>query len=30
MENTLYYGDNLEIPKRYVPDDSVDLVYKEE
>ena len=27
MENTLYYGDNLDILKRYVPDESVDLVY---
>ncbi len=26
-ENTLYYGDNLEIMQRYLPDDSVDLVY---
>ncbi len=27
MENVLYFGDNLEIMRRYVPDDSVDLVY---
>ena len=27
MENTLYYGDNLDILKRYVKDESVDLVY---
>jgi len=27
MENTLYYGDNLDIPKRYVNDESVDLIY---
>ncbi|MCG2815407.1 MAG: restriction endonuclease [Candidatus Aminicenantes bacterium] len=27
MENTLYYGDNLDILKRYVPDESIDLVY---
>ena len=27
MENTLYYGDNLDIMKRYVPDESIDLVY---
>lgn len=27
MANTLYYGDNLDIMRRYVPDDSVDLVY---
>ena len=26
-DNTLYYGDNLEILPRYVPDASVDLVY---
>lgn len=25
--NTLYYGDNLEILRRYIPDESVDLVY---
>ena len=24
---TLYYGDNLDILKRYIRDDSVDLVY---
>jgi DNA modification methylase len=27
MDNTLYYGDNLDILKRYIPDESVDLVY---
>jgi len=27
MENTLYYGDNLEILRRYISDESVDLVY---
>lgn len=27
MEDTLYYGDNLDILKRYIPDESVDLVY---
>ena len=27
MTNTLYYGDNLDILRRYVPDESVDLVY---
>jgi DNA modification methylase len=27
MENTLYYGDNLDILKRYIPEESVDLVY---
>ena len=26
-KNTLYYGDNLEILRRYVKDESVDLVY---
>jgi len=25
--NTLYYGDNLEILRRYIPDESVDLIY---
>jgi len=27
MENTLYYGDNLDILRRYIPDNSIDLVY---
>ena len=27
MTNTLYYGDNLEIMRQYVPDESVELVY---
>ncbi len=27
MENTLYYGDNLDILRRYIPDEFVDLVY---
>ena len=27
MTNTLYYGDNLEILRQYVPEESVDLVY---
>ncbi len=27
MGNVLYFGDNLDIMRRYVPDDSVDLVY---
>ncbi len=29
MENTLYYGDNLDIlsSPKYIPDDSVDLIY---
>jgi hypothetical protein len=26
-ENTLYYGDNLDILREYVPDESVDLIY---
>ncbi|HEY8666869.1 MAG TPA: hypothetical protein VIL86_09400 [Tepidisphaeraceae bacterium] len=26
-ENTLYYGDNLDILRRYVEDESVDLIY---
>ena len=25
--NTLYYGDNLEIMRRYLEDESVDLIY---
>ncbi|GAG15572.1 unnamed protein product [marine sediment metagenome] len=25
--NTLYYGDNLDILREYVPDQSVDLTY---
>jgi len=27
MENTLYYGDNLDILSRYVKDETVDLIY---
>jgi DNA modification methylase len=27
LENLLYYGDNLDILRRHVPDESVDLVY---
>ena len=27
MENTLYYGDNLDILRRYIKDDSIDLIY---
>ncbi len=27
MTNTLYYGDNLEILRQHVPDESVDLIY---
>ena len=26
-ENTLYYGDNLEVLREHVPDESVDLIY---
>ena len=26
-ENVLYYGDNLEILRRYIKDESVDLVH---
>jgi site-specific DNA-methyltransferase (adenine-specific) len=25
--NVLYYGDNLEILRKYIPDSSIDLVY---
>jgi len=27
MENTLYYGDNLEILREYIEDNSIDLIY---
>ena len=27
MPNTLYYGDNLNVLREYVPDESVDLIY---
>jgi DNA modification methylase len=27
MENALYYGDNLDILKRYIADETIDLVY---
>ena len=27
MENTLYYGDNLEVLRHYIPDESIDLIY---
>ncbi len=27
MGNTLYYGDNLDVLRRYVKDETVDLVY---
>ena len=26
-KNTLYYGDNLDILRRYIEDESVDLIY---
>ena len=25
--NVLYYGDNLEILRRHIPDDAIDLIY---
>jgi len=25
--NTLYYGDNLDILRRYIDDESIDLIY---
>ena len=27
MPNTLYYGDNLDILRQHVPNESVDLIY---
>jgi len=27
MDDTLYYGDNLDVLRKYIPDDSVDLIY---
>ncbi len=27
IKNTLYYGDNLEILRRYIDDESIDLIY---
>jgi DNA modification methylase len=27
FQNTLYYGDNLDVLKRYLKDESVDLIY---
>lgn len=27
VENTLYYGDNLDVLRRYIKDESVDLIY---
>ena len=26
-QNTLYYGDNLDILRRYIKDETVDLIY---
>ncbi len=26
-KNTLYYGDNLDIFRRYIKDDTIDLIY---
>jgi len=26
-QNTLFYGDNLQILREYIPDESVDLIY---
>lgn len=27
QQNTLYYGDNLEILRDYIPNESIDLIY---
>lgn len=27
MQNTLYYGENLEILREYIKDESLDLIY---
>jgi len=27
MKNTLYYGDNLDVLRKYIPDNSIDLIY---
>ena len=27
LDHTLYYGDNLEILCKYLPDESIDLIY---
>ena len=27
MPNALYYGDNLQILREHIPDESVDLIY---
>lgn len=26
-QNTLFYGDNLQILREYIPDESIDLIY---
>ncbi len=28
IENTLFYGDNLDILREYIPDESIDLTHK--
>ena len=27
LENALYYGDNLDVLRRYLKDESIDLIY---
>jgi len=27
MKNTLYHGDNLDVLREHIPDESVDLIY---
>ena len=27
MQNKLYFGDNLDILRRHIPDESIDLIY---
>src|SRR5271157_4081277 len=27
FENTLYYGDNLEVLRKYIKEDTIDLIY---
>jgi len=27
LDNILYYGDNLDILQKYIPDNSIDLIY---
>lgn len=27
MKNTLYYGDNLDILREHIPEESIDLIY---